>query len=232
MSNFWQAHAHPIWQSNPLLTQCLGFCSILALTNSATQALLMGLIYTGFLMISNTLCTSLRIWLKEPLQLPLCLLLLAGLSGTLALLLQAYQWAFYEKIALYIALLAGSDLALVRAQHCIRNASIVQALSDGFFQGLGVLWVALLLGITRELLGAGQLFADWPLLWNGAQAAGWQLLAPHQAFIFAATPAGALILLGLLMALHNYCRAPRVANSITELHSAQDRRVRVTQVRL
>ncbi|MGD8593332.1 MAG: Rnf-Nqr domain containing protein, partial [Gammaproteobacteria bacterium] len=49
-----------IWAQNPVFVQVLGMCPTLAVTNSATNALAMGLATAFVLLMSNTLVSSLR----------------------------------------------------------------------------------------------------------------------------------------------------------------------------
>ncbi len=71
--------------------------------------------------------------------------------------------------------------------------------------GSGFLLVLLCIGATREILGAGTLFADMQLLFGeGARAWELQLFGEnYPGFLVAILPPGAFIVAGFLIALKN-----------------------------
>ena len=70
--------------------------------------------------------------------------------------------------------------------------------------GIGFLWILVLLGSLRELIGQGTLLDQANILF-GSQAKEWtlQLFSADKGVLLALLPPGAFITLGLLLALKN-----------------------------
>jgi electron transport complex protein RnfE len=77
---------------------------------------------------------------------------------------------------------------------------------DGLMMGVGFVWVIGLLGLIRELLGQGTLFAGIDMLIPGAHEI--QVLpADYPGFLIAILPPGAFFVLGLMIAVKNWAEA-------------------------
>src|SRR5690606_28833404 len=100
---------------------------------------------------------------------------------------------------------------------------------DGFIMGLGFALVLVVIGMVRELLGTGALFANMQLLF-GPVASNWQLtiINDYQGFLLAILPPGAFIVLGLLIALKNRIDEKLLTRQPAVTAAVEDRRVRVT----
>ena len=56
----WETFTEGLWRDNPVFVMLLGMCPVLAVTNSAINALAMGLATTFVLLASGTLISLLR----------------------------------------------------------------------------------------------------------------------------------------------------------------------------
>ena len=56
----WETFSEGVWRDNPVFVMLLGMCPVLAVTNSAINALAMGLATTFVLLASSTLVSLLR----------------------------------------------------------------------------------------------------------------------------------------------------------------------------
>ena len=79
-----------LWTSNTTLVQMLGLCPTLAVTNSAVNALGMGLATTAVLTVSNTLISAVRKTLRPEIRIAIFVLILAGLVTSLELVMEAF----------------------------------------------------------------------------------------------------------------------------------------------
>ena len=83
--------------------------------------------------------------------------------------------------------------------------------------GLGFLWVLVLLGSFRELLGQGTLFSDAHLLLNlSEQISGLRLFSEDKGILLALLPPGAFIGLGLMIAAKNCLDSSRIMGQHTK----------------
>src|SRR5690606_30905290 len=103
---------------------------------------------------------------------------------------------------------------------------------DGFMMGAGFALVLLVLGMLRELVGQGTLFANMHLL-LGPIAANWSwvVFTDYKEVLFVILPPGALLFMGLLMALKNVIDhqiKARQAQRLAAPAAGGSKRVRVT----
>ena len=192
-----------LWQSNPILVQGLALCPVVAMSTSATNALALGLLTTAVLLASNLLISAIRHWLADSVRIPVFILLIATLVTLVDLLLNAYAHALHQVLGLFIPLIVTNCVILGRAEAAARKLPLAAAASDGLAQGLGFTAVITLLGIGRELLASGKVFADAPLMIG--PLGDWlaiTLLADYPGLLLARLPPGGFFALGLLLVLY------------------------------
>ncbi len=222
-----------LWKNNPALVQLLGLCPLLGVSNSAVNALGLGLATALVLICSNIAVSLVRGVVNTAVRLPAFVMIIAALTTCIELLMQAYTYELYQILGIFIPLITTNCVILGRADGFAAKHNPLIAGFDGLLMGLGFALVLLVLGGVRELLGTGALFANMHLLF-GQAAANWQLtlVSDYKGFLLAILPPGAFIVLGLLIALKN-----RIDQQLAERAKAtqpdepvQSRRVRVTGV--
>ena len=128
---------------------------------------------------------------------------IATLVTLVDLLLNAYAHALHQVLGLFIPLIVTNCVILGRAEAAARKLPLAAAASDGLAQGLGFTAVITLLGIGRELLASGKVFADAPLMIG--PFGDWlaiTLLADYPGLLLARLPPGGFFALGLLLVLY------------------------------
>src|SRR5690606_20001295 len=223
-----------LWKNNPGLVQLLGLCPLLGVSNSMVNALGLGLATALVLSCSNAAVSVIRSAVTPAVRLPAFVMIIAALTTCIELLMQAFTYQLYQILGIFIPLITTNCIILGRAEAFAAKHDIGRAAFDGFMMGLGFCLVLLAIGLVRELLGTGAMFANMHLLF-GPIAANWQitLVEDYQGFLLAILPPGAFIVLGLLIALKN-----RIDAQLAERAKAQEpvaapaasRRVRVTGV--
>ncbi|MFC3914427.1 electron transport complex subunit E [Pseudaeromonas sharmana] len=211
-----------LWKNNPALVQVLGLCPTLAVTNSATNALGLGIATTLVLMLSNVAISIARRWTPSEIRIPVYVMIIAALVTCVQLLMNAYVYDLYQALGIFIALIVTNCIIIGRAEAFASRNTPLAALFDGLMMGLGFSLVLLLLGASRELLGAGTLFdgAD-QLLGPWASVLKVQLFTADAGFLLAILPPGAFLALGFLIALKNvidarFARRKTVAPVVVE----------------
>ena len=222
-----------LWKNNPALVQLLGLCPLLGVSNSAVNALGLGLATMLVLTCSNIGVSLVRGVVNTAVRLPAFVMIIAALTTCIELLMQAYTYELYQILGIFIPLITTNCVILGRADGFAAKHDPARAAYDGLMMGLGFGVVLVLIGAVRELLGTGALFANMHLLF-GPIAAEWKLtlVQDYKGFLLAILPPGAFIVLGLLIAGKNridQIAAERAKAAVPEA-PAQSRRVRVTGV--
>lgn len=178
-----------IVSENPTFVQLLGMCPTIATTTSALNGLMMGLTVICVLTLSNMLISLLRRFIPSQVRIASYIVVISGVVTAIQLLLKAYLPAIDKSLGLFIPLIVVNCIILARAEAYASKNGVLPSILDGFFMGVGFTFALTLLGMIRELLGAGTLFGADVLLRFG--------YTPMLLFI---QPAGAFITLGFLIA--------------------------------
>lgn len=189
-----------IIDENPVFVQVLGMCPTLAVTTSANNGLGMGLATTAVLTLSNLVISLLRHIIPGKVRIPAFIVVIASFVTVVELLLQGFIPALYNSLGLFIPLIVVNCVILGRAEAYASKNSAIKSLFDGLGMGLGFTLSLTVLGIVREVLGAGTAFGVTVMP---------SFYTPATIFILAP---GAFIVLGLLMAAFNHIRSKAMAN--------------------
>ncbi len=220
-----------LWKNNPALVQVLGMCPLLAVSGSVVNALALGAATTGVLTLSNMAVSLIRNATTDAIRLPAFVMIIAAFTTCIEFLMNAFTHELYLILGIFIPLIVTNCIVLGRADAFASKHSVPAAALDGFMMGAGFSAVLLLLGIIRELIGTGGLFANMHLLF-GEIARNWhvQLISDYRGFLVAILPPGAFLVLGALMALKNIidARQAAIAAAKKQKVAAGSKRVRTT----
>lgn len=145
-------------KENPTFVLMLGMCPTLAVTTSAINGAGMGLTTTAVLMFSNLIISALRNVIPSKVRIPAYIVIVASLVTAVQLLLQAYIPSLDSALGLYIPLIVVNCIILGRAESYASKNPPVSSFFDGVGMGLGFTCALTLIGLFRELLGAGTAF--------------------------------------------------------------------------
>lgn len=191
-----------IIEENPTFVQLLGMCPTLAITTTALNGLGMGLTVVCVLMLSNLLISLLRKFIPQQVRIASYIVIISGVVTAIQLLIKAYVPALDKSLGLFIPLIVVNCIILARAEAFASKNGVLPSVLDGLFMGLGFTMALTLLGIVRELLGAGTIFGADILLRFG-----------YTPILFFVLPAGAFITLGVLIAAVNSLRSKANAHA-------------------
>ena len=189
-----------IIKENPTFVLILGMCPTLAVTTSAMNGLGMGLTTMVILAMSNLMISLLRKIIPDGVRMPAYIVVVASFVTICELLLEGFLPSLYEALGLYIPLIVVNCIILGRAEAYASKNTVVASLFDGIGMGLGFTIALTLIGIFREILGAGTIFGI------KVTPAGFE---PISIFILAP---GAFFVLSILTALQNKLKAPSATN--------------------
>ena len=175
---------------NPTFVLLLGMCPTLATPSSAVNGMSMGLATTFVLICSNIVISAIKKLIPDEVRIPAYIVVIASFVTILQMCMQAFLPDLYKSLGLFIPLIVVNCIVLGRAESFASKNGILSSGFDGIGIGLGFTIALTLLGICRELLGTGKIFA--------------LSVFPEQygALLFVLAP-GAFIALGYLIALVN-----------------------------
>lgn len=148
-----------IIKENPTFVLTLGMCPTLAVTTSAINGAGMGLASMVVLALSNMMISMLRKFIPDRVRMPAYIVVVASFVTIVQFLMQAYLPAsLNESLGIYIPLIVVNCIILGRAESYASKNPPVLSLFDGIGMGLGFTMALTLLGMFREILGAGTIF--------------------------------------------------------------------------
>ncbi len=197
---------------NPAWAQLLGLCPLLAVSNSVVNALGLAAASAFVVIGSNTLISVLRRQIPDMARLPCFVLIIATFTTVATLLLEAYAYGLYEKIALFVQIIVTNCMILGRAEAFASRQPVGRSLLDAAGTAAGFALALVTLGAVREVLAHGTLLRDAEHLF-GTHAAGWQISLGFEVLPLAALAPGAFIVAGLLLALGNRLLRARPATT-------------------
>ncbi|MEL0660474.1 electron transport complex subunit E [Psychromonas arctica] len=193
-----------LWKNNPGIVQLLGLCPLLAVTNTLTNALGLGLATLFVVISSNVLISLIRHHVPKAIRIPVFVMIIASLVSCIQLLMNAYTYQLYLSLGIFIPLIVTNCMIIGRAEAFASKNNVKHSAFDGLMMGLGFTAVLILLGATREILAQGTLFDGIETLlgdWSSFMTV--TLYNTDTSFLLAALPPGAFIIMGLIIALKN-----------------------------
>ena len=195
--------AEGLWHNNPGLTQLLGLCPLLAVSNSLINALGMALATLLVLLSSNVLVSLSRPWLRNEIRIPAFVLIIASAVTFLEIAMSAWFYGLYKVLGIFIPLIVTNCIIIGRAEARASRVKPVEAAWDALAMGTGFGLVLIVLGSLREIFGQGTLLSNAHLIF-GEGARSWALsLDGYEGILLLVLPPGAFLCLGLLIAAKN-----------------------------
>ena len=180
---------------NPVLSQLLGLCSVLAITTSLFNGIGMGLSVTIVLTCSNILISLLRKVIPSQIRIASYVVIIAGFVTILDLLLQAFIPALSESMGVFIPLIVVNCILLGRAEAFASKNGVLASAVDGLCQGFGYTIALTCMCIVREFLGNGTFGSG---ILNGGE--GIRIIPEGYPAMQMVMPVGGFLTLGFLIA--------------------------------
>ncbi len=157
-----------LWRDNPVFVQALGMCPVLAVSNTALNALSMGLATLFVLLMSNIVVSSLRRLIPKQVRIATYILIIATFVTVVDYAIQAISLDLHKALGAFISLIVVNCLILGRAEAFASKHGVGRSVLDALGMGLGFTLALFCLGAVREILGNGSLF-DIALFHDGFQ---------------------------------------------------------------
>lgn len=189
-----------LWEQNVVFSQMLALCPTMAVTTSGTNGLGMGLATTAVLVVSNILVSMIRHTVSSQVRIPVFVVLIATLVTIVDMAMNAWLHDLYKVLGLFIALIVVNCAILGRAEAFAVKSGVVASAVDGLAMGLGFTGALMVIGLIREFLGAGTLFAQASNL-LGPSFAFLEMKVPgYGGALLMILPPGGFAVLGFLLA--------------------------------
>ena len=215
MSRFFTPMREGLWGNNVVFSQMLALCPTMAVTTSGSNGLGMGLATTAVLIASNMLVAAIRELVSPQVRIPIFVVLIASLVTLVDLALNAWLHELYKVLGLFIALIVVNCAILGRAEAFASKNTVAAAAIDGVSMGLGFTFALTLIGLIRELLGSGTLFAQASLLLGPSFRFLETTVAPNYGgILLMILPPGGFLVLGLLLAAKRAWELRRQASPV------------------
>ena len=197
-----------IWKENPVFVMLLGLCPVLAVTNTATNALAMGLATLFVLLCSGVLVSLLRKVIPKQVRIACYIIIIATFVTIVDYAIQAISLDLHRALGAFIQLIVVNCVILGRAESYASKNTVINAFVNALGMGVCFTLALLCLGVVREILGFGTLFG---LTLFGPSFQPWA--------VFALPPGGFFVLAGWLF-LFALIRKRRAAATKEESHVA------------
>lgn len=199
-----------LWKQNAGLVQLLGLCPTLAVTVNITNGFALGVATIFVMMLSNISISPIRKYVPESARVPIFILVIVGLVTIVDLSINALSKPLYDALGIFIPLIVTNCIVLARVEAFASKNTTLPSLYDGFFMGLGLTFVLIILGAVREIVGNGTLFQNVHfLIGDKYEFLTIQLFDSSDGFLLAALPPGAFIALSALILFLNLVNQKR-----------------------
>ncbi len=178
---------NPIFNNNPIGLQILGICSALAVTSNLNTALVMSVALTLVCAFSNLFISMIRSQIPNSIRMIVQMVIIASLVILVDQVLKAYAFSLSKQLSVFVGLIITNCIVMGRAEAFAMQNPPVVSFFDGIGNGLGYSAMLIVLGVIRELFGAGKLmgYTIIPVVNDGGwyQPNGLLLLPPSAFFL-------------------------------------------------
>lgn len=183
-----------IWRDNPVFVQVLGMCPMLAVTNSAINAIAMGGATFFVLVGSSFLVSGFRNLIPKQVRISCFIIIIATFVTVADYTLLALVPAVHKELGAFIPLIVANCMILGRQEAFASRYPTRLAVMDAIGMATGFMIALFFLGAIREILGDGALF-------------GVQLFGPQfEPWVIMILPPGGFLTLGLILLFFNWFR--------------------------
>ena len=181
-----------IWRDNPVFAQVLGMCPMLAVTNSAVNAIAMGIATTFVLVGSSFLVSTFRRVIPKQVRISCFIIVIATFVTIADYTLLALVPRVHKELGAFIPLIVANCLILGRQEAFASRYPTKLAVMDALGMACGFLVALFSLGAVREILGDGALFGI--RLFGGS----------FEPWVSMILPPGGFLTLGLILLFFNW----------------------------
>jgi electron transport complex protein RnfE len=147
-----------LWRDNPVFVQVLGMCPMLAVTNSAINAIAMGGATFFVLVGSSFLVSTFRTLIPKQVRISSFIIIIATFVTIADYSLLALAPKVHKELGAFIPLIVANCLILGRQEAFASRYPTKLAVMDALGMASGFVIALFSLGAVREILGNGSIF--------------------------------------------------------------------------
>ena len=181
-----------IWRDNHVFVQVLGMCPMLAVTNSAINAVAMGMATFFVLVGSSFLVSTFRHVIPKQVRISCFIIIIATFVTIADYTLLALVPGVHKELGAFIPLIVANCLTLGRQEAFASKHPTKLAVMDAVGMASGFMLALLSLGAVREILGDGALF--------GINLFG----ENYEPWVIMILPPGGFLTLGVILLFFNW----------------------------
>lgn len=176
-----------VWEENPVLVQLLGLCPALAVTNTLENGIAMSLATAFVLVGSSTLVSLVKGVIPQQVRISAYILVIATFVTVVDLFMAAVAPTASKALGAFVALIVVNCMILGRQEAFASRNPLGRSILDALGTAAGFTIALVLMGGSRELLGAGTLL--------GVQV----LPAAWEPWVIMILPPGGFFMLGAIL---------------------------------
>ena len=144
--------------NNPIALQVLGICSALAVTTSVNTSIVMGISVIAVTAMAAVLVSLMRNLIPNKIRIVVQLVVVSGAVICVDQVLKAYMYDLSKQLSVFIGLIITNCMVMGRLEAYSMANPPWRSFLDAVGNGLGYAWIIIVVGIVREIGGAGKLF--------------------------------------------------------------------------
>ena len=204
-ANTYEEFMKGIWKENPVFVQVLAMCPMLAVTNSAVNAIAMGLATFFVLVGSSTLVSLFKSLIPKQVRISCYVIIIATFVTVADYTLQALIPEVHKELGAFVPLIVVNCMILGRQEAFASKNPVGLAIADAMGTGIGFILALFILGSVREILGSGSLFG---VLLFGQNFEPWIVML---------LPPGGFLMLGMILLFFNWLKEKK--NEVETRHA-------------
>ena len=173
---------------NPVLVQVIGICPVAAAATSLANSLVLSVVFTVSLILCEIIASLMLKKTARWIRVGIYTIIGAAVVFPAMFLLERYSTAVLSGLGIYLPLMAMSSFNSVHCEKYAVKHSVKESFYDAVASSIGYCGVLLIVGIVREIAGAGKI-------------AGFDIV-PVKGLSGFLMPFGGMIVIGLLAAFH------------------------------
>ena len=200
-SRGYEEFAKGIWKENPVFVQVLGMCPMLAVTNSAINAVALSLATLFVLVGSSILVSLLKDLIPKQVRISSYVIIIATFVTVADFTLLALVPKVHKELGAFIPLIVANCMILGRQEAFASKNTVPKAIYDALGTSTGFAIALMTLGGVREILGNGSLFNV-------------SLFGPNfEPWVIMILPPGGFLGLGLILLFFNWIKERKEASA-------------------
>ena len=144
-----------IVDENPIFSQAIALCPVLAVTTSVVNGIGLGVATLLVLLCASLVVCGIRNFIPAQVRIPCFIVISATFVTVISLLMEAFLPALNDALGIFIPLIVVNCLILARMESFAAKNGFVTVAFDSLGMGLGFTLALALIGAVREVAGMG-----------------------------------------------------------------------------